>query len=105
MDTRYSAEQTALRRELRDYFARMVSPEQSRELAGAEGGETFRRILRQLGQDGMLTLGWPEEYGGRNYGAVEQLILFEEAWRVHAPFPLITLHSVAPSISHCYYTS
>jgi alkylation response protein AidB-like acyl-CoA dehydrogenase len=98
MDTRYSDQQIALRRELRDYFGRMVTPEQSTELAGAEGGETFRRILRQLGEDGMLTLGWPEEYGGRNYGAVEQLILFEEAWRVHAPFPLITLHSVAPSI-------
>lgn len=98
MDTRYSEEQIALRRELRDYFGRMVTAEQSTELAGAEGGETFRRILRQLGRDGMLTLGWPEEYGGRNYGAVEQLILFEEAWRVHAPFPLITLHSVAPSI-------
>lgn len=98
MDTRYSEKQRALRSELRDYFRRQVSPEMSAQLAGAEGGEEFRRVLRKLGEDGMLTLGWPEEYGGRNYGSAEQLILFEEAWRVHAPFPLITLHSVAPSI-------
>ena len=52
----------------------------------------------RLAEGGWTCVGWPEEYGGRNYGAVEQLILFEEAWRVHAPFPLITLHSVAPSI-------
>lgn len=98
MDTRYSEAQRALRGELRDYFRQLVPPDMSTRLAGAEGGEEFRQLLRRLGEDGMLTLGWPEEYGGRNYGAVEQLILFEEAWRVHAPFPLITLHSVAPSI-------
>jgi alkylation response protein AidB-like acyl-CoA dehydrogenase len=98
MDTRYSDDQAALRAELRRYFQDLVPAEVSTRLAGAEGGDEFRRLLRRLGEDGMLTLGWPEEYGGRNYGAAEQLILFEEAWRVHAPFPLITLHSVAPSI-------
>ena len=59
---------------------------------------SFAALSKKLGSEGMLTLAWPKEYGGKNYGAVEQLILFEEAWSMHTPFPLITLNSVAPSI-------
>ena len=80
MQTRYSEEQQALRLELRSYFKELMTPEVVAEVIGKEGGPTFRRIIRQLGKDGILTLGWPEEHGGKNYTAVEQLILFEEAW-------------------------
>ncbi|OUR93230.1 hypothetical protein A9Q81_15470 [Gammaproteobacteria bacterium 42_54_T18] len=98
MDTRYSKEQVALRHELREYFTGIMTPERVSACIGKEGGPTFRGIVEHLGSDGMLTLGWPVEYGGKDYGAVEQLILFEEAWKTHTPFPLITLNSVAPSI-------
>lgn len=98
MDTRYSEEQIKLRKELRDYFTSIMTPEKVMACIGKEGGPVFRSIIEQLGKDGMLTLGWPEEYGGKNYGAVEQMILFEEAWKTHTPFPLITLNSVAPSL-------
>ncbi len=98
MDTRYSPEQTALRKELRDYFSSIMTPEKVSACIGKEGGPVFRGIIEKLGADNMLTLGWPKEYGGKNYTAVEQLILFEEAWKTHTPFPLITLNSVAPSI-------
>lgn len=98
MDTRYSEEQIKLRKELRDYFTSIMTPEKLMTCIGKEGGPVYREIIQQLGKDGMLTLGWPEEYGGKNYGAVEQMILFEEAWKTHTPFPLITLNSVAPSL-------
>lgn len=98
MDTRYSEEQIKLRKELRDYFTGIMTPEILMACIGKEGGPVFRSVIERLGEDGMLTLGWPEEYGGKNYGAVEQMILFEEAWKTHTPFPLITLNSVAPSI-------
>ncbi|HET8706826.1 MAG TPA: acyl-CoA dehydrogenase family protein [Pseudomonadales bacterium] len=98
MDTRYSKEQVALRKQLRDYFTRIMTPEKVSACMGKEGGPIFRGIVEQLGRDGMLTLGWPSQYGGKDYTAVEQLILFEEAWKTHTPFPLITLNSVAPSL-------
>ncbi len=98
MDTRYSKEQVALRKQLRDYFSGLMTPERVSACMGKEGGPVFRGLVEQLGRDGMLTLGWPEQYGGKNYTAVEQLILFEEAWRTHTPFPLITLNSVSPAI-------
>ncbi|OUS23952.1 hypothetical protein A9Q99_25695 [Gammaproteobacteria bacterium 45_16_T64] len=98
MDTRYSKEQITLRKELRDYFTGIMTPERVSACIGKEGGPVFREIVEHLGADGMLTLGWPVEYGGKDYGAIEQLILFEEAWKTHTPFPLITLNSVSPSI-------
>jgi alkylation response protein AidB-like acyl-CoA dehydrogenase len=98
MDTRYNQQQTDLRQELRQYFSAIMTPEKVSACIGKEGGPVFRGIIEKLGADGMLTLGWPTEYGGRNFTAVEQLILFEEAWKTHTPFPLITLNSVAPSI-------
>ena len=98
MQTRYSQQQQELRLELRDYFTNLMTPEVVQEVIGKEGGPRFREIIRQLGRDGILTLGWPEEYGGKNYTALEQLILFEEAWAAHTPFPLVTINTVGPAI-------
>lgn len=98
MQTHFSEAQQQLRRELREYFQGIMTPEVLAEVVGTEGGKLFREIIRRLGKDGVLTLGWPEEYGGKNYTALEQLILFEEAWSAHAPFPLITVNTVGPAI-------
>lgn len=98
MDTRFSKDQMALRKQLRDYFTALMDPDKVAACMGKEGGPVFRELVRKLGQDGMLTLGWPQQYGGKDYSAIEQLILFEEAWKTHTPFPLITLNSVAPSL-------
>ncbi|MCP5091945.1 MAG: acyl-CoA dehydrogenase [Gammaproteobacteria bacterium] len=98
MDTRYNKEQRELRLELRNYFENIMTPDVVAEVVGKEGGPRFREIIAKLGEDGILTLGWPEEYGGKNYTTVEQLILFEEAWSAHTPFPLITINTVGPAI-------
>lgn len=98
MDTRFSPAQRELRLELRDYFQKLMTPDVVAEVVGREGGPKFREIIARLGQDGILTLGWPKEFGGKEYTTVEQLILFEEAWSAHAPFPLITVNTVGPAI-------
>ncbi len=98
MRTRYSKEQIELRNELRAYFQKLMTPDVVRRVIGREGGPEFRALIEQLGSDGILTLGWPEKFGGRNYTATEQLILFEEAWSAHAPFPLVTINTIGPAI-------
>ena len=57
MQTRYSAEQNELRLELRDYFKKLMTPDVVAEVLGTEGGPVFRDVIKQMGSDGILTLG------------------------------------------------
>lgn len=98
MQTRFSQKQRELSLQLRDYFKKLMTPEVLSEILGKEGGPVFRSIIRQLGKDNMLTLGWPKQYGGQGFTAIEQLILFAEAWSAHTPFPLVTINTVGPTI-------
>ncbi|HSO96851.1 MAG TPA: acyl-CoA dehydrogenase family protein [Acidimicrobiia bacterium] len=95
----YSDEQRALRKELREYFARLLTPEVRAGLGQAgEGSPLFRTIVRQMGADGWLGLGWPPEYGGQGRGAIDQFILFDEVQRAGAPFPFVTINTVGPTL-------
>jgi alkylation response protein AidB-like acyl-CoA dehydrogenase len=95
----YTAEQQALREELRVYFARLVTPEYQAELAESEGGGAlYHRVVRQLGADGWLGVGWPPEYGGQGRSPVEQFIFFDEASRAGVLLPTLTINAVAPTL-------
>jgi alkylation response protein AidB-like acyl-CoA dehydrogenase len=102
MHLAYTPEQEQLRRELRAYFAGLMTPELRAGLTdhGAEygGGQAYREIVRQLGRDGWLVLGWPVEYGGRGGSMIDQLIFTDEAAIAHVPVPFLTLNSVGPTI-------
>src|SRR6516165_1130182 len=56
----------------------------------------LRDMLRQMGRDGWLGVGWPAEYGGRGFGQVEQQIFVNEAARADIPLPAVTLQTVGP---------
>ena len=94
----HSPAQKALRKEFRSYFSQLVSPADREELRNAESGELYRRLIRQQGEDGMLAVGWPQQYGGRGLTQSEQLIRFEEALLAGAPVPFVTLNTVGPAI-------
>jgi len=99
MDLRESPAQAELRTELREYFARLLPPEERRQ-AGAlgAGGPRFREIVKRLGSDGWLGVGWPVEYGGRGLGEEEQFIFYDEVQRAGVPFPLVTVNTVGPTL-------
>ncbi len=94
----YSPEQKALRDELRAYFAGLMTDEERAGLRATEGGETYRRIVRQMGKDGWLGLGFPREYGGQGRTALEQFIFIDELRRAGAPYPFVTLSTVGPAL-------
>ncbi|MEO9140325.1 MAG: acyl-CoA dehydrogenase family protein [Jatrophihabitans sp.] len=101
MQISYSAEHEQLRNELRTYFARLMTPERREALQGDGeygSGGTYKEIVREMGRDGWLTLGWPEEYGGRGGSALEQLIFTDEAAVAGAPVPFLTVNTVGPTI-------
>ena len=91
-------DQHALRRRVRDYFQDLMTPELRASLRGKEGGEDYRNIIRKMGRDGWLAVGWPKEHGGQGYAATEQLIFFEEANIAGAPLPFVTISTVGPAL-------
>jgi 3-oxocholest-4-en-26-oyl-CoA dehydrogenase alpha subunit len=102
MHLAYTPEQERLRQQLREYFARLMTPELRRGLAETGGdygdGQAYRAIVRQLGRDGWLALGWPAEYGGRDGSMLDQLIFTDEAATAGVPVPFLTLNTVGPTI-------
>ena len=93
-----SKEVKALRKELRAYFATIMTPEVKEGCHARESGQIFRDTVRQIGKDGWLALGWPKEYGGRGLGQSEQLAFLEEAYIAGAPIPFVTLGTVGPAL-------
>ncbi|MFD3538067.1 acyl-CoA dehydrogenase family protein [Streptomyces sp. NPDC058662] len=81
-----------LRAELRQYFEDLL-PE-----GVPEDPARQRELLRRIGSDGLLGLGWPIEYGGQGRGPDEQFVLFDEAYRAGAPVSMVTLNTVGPTL-------
>jgi alkylation response protein AidB-like acyl-CoA dehydrogenase len=92
-------EQRALQAEVRDYYKQLLTPEVRAKLTGSGGvGGEQRKVVRQMGADGWLGVGWPKEWGGRGFSAVEQFIWFDESMRAGAPVPMLTINTVGPTI-------
>lgn len=91
---------SALRAELRAYFDGLLTDDVRAGLhaEGETQGPTRTRVLRQMGADGWLGIGWPTEYGGQGRGADAQYILFDESFRAGAPLPMVTITTVAPTL-------
>jgi alkylation response protein AidB-like acyl-CoA dehydrogenase len=99
MEIAYTEEQLRLRRELRAYYDELLTPEVEDQLSHAQGvGPIVRRVVRQMGEDGWLGIGWPKEYGGQGRSAIEQFIFFDESMRSGAPVPMLTINTVGPTI-------
>jgi alkylation response protein AidB-like acyl-CoA dehydrogenase len=111
----YTPGQQALREELRAYFAELMTDERREELTGggsggtptkggvAGGGEygdgvAYKEIVRQLGKDGWLAIGWPAEYGGQARSMLDQLVFTDEAAIAGVPVPFLTVNTVGPTI-------
>jgi alkylation response protein AidB-like acyl-CoA dehydrogenase len=86
--------QQRLRAELRTYF-RDLMPDGP---PPADDPARQRALLRRIGADGLLGLGWPVAYGGQGRGADEQFVFFDEAYRAGAPVSMVTLNTVGPTL-------
>jgi len=98
----YTPGQRELRAELRSYFGELMTPER-REALDANRGEygnglVYKEIVRDLGRDGWLAIGWPEEYGGQARSMLDQLVFTDEAAVAGVPVPFLTVNTVGPTI-------
>jgi alkylation response protein AidB-like acyl-CoA dehydrogenase len=90
MDLRTTTEQEELRRSVRDWLTAHLPwpygtglPPRFDDLA--EAVEFGRRWQAQLAADRWVGITWPEEYGGRGLGALENYVVIEELARARAP--------------------
>ncbi|ULE34476.1 acyl-CoA dehydrogenase family protein [Mycobacterium sp. IDR2000157661] len=99
MEFDYTPEQEQLRKEYRERLEAVMTPERRAAVSGlTEGGAAIGECRRALGAAGLLGVAWPVEYGGSGLTALEQYIFGEEARRVNAPLPMITLNTVGPTL-------
>ncbi|MFM8303859.1 MAG: acyl-CoA dehydrogenase family protein [Actinomycetota bacterium] len=92
-------EQERLRQEVRAYYDELLTPEVRASLVGGGGvGPAMRKVVRRMGEDRWLGVGWPTEWGGRGFTPVEQFIWFDESMRAGAPVPMLTINTVGPTI-------
>jgi alkylation response protein AidB-like acyl-CoA dehydrogenase len=104
MDYRYPPAAEAFRRELRAWLDANLPA----DLKGAyDRGNIVPRDLPRLkawnatmADARYVAISWPERYGGRDAGVMEQVVLAEEMDRAEAPPPLnpIGISNIAPSI-------
>ncbi|MEU7476782.1 acyl-CoA dehydrogenase family protein [Lentzea sp. NPDC042327] len=93
-----TSDQRRLREELREYFSGVMTEQQREAVLTERHGTAYRDLVRRLGADGWLGVGWPTEYGGRGFGQVEQQIFVNEAARADVPLPYVTLQTVGPTL-------
>ncbi len=105
MDFELTPEQKELEQEIDEYLEKLVTPEYEEERIGApEGGSPeqaphFCKIIKKLGEDGWLGIGWPSEYGGQNRSHIEQYIFFDMVFgKYRISIPMLTLNTVGPTI-------
>ncbi|MCX5043272.1 acyl-CoA dehydrogenase family protein [Aldersonia sp. NBC_00410] len=91
-------EQKALQVELRKYFSELISPAEAEIMMTERHGPTYREVIRRMGSDGRLGVGWPKEFGGLGFGEIEQQIFVNEASRADIPLPSVTLQTVGPTL-------
>jgi len=91
-------EQRALQAELRQYFSGLIGAEEAAEMDTDRHGKAYREVIRRMGRDRWLGVGWPVEFGGRGFGPLEQQIFVNEAHRADVPLPAVTLQTVGPTL-------
>lgn len=99
----YTPAQRALREEIRQYMAEMMTPALKQELIDTHGGGPhYMAAVRKMGHDGWLGIGYPKAAGGQERGPIEQFIFFDEVQGCGFPVPILTLNTVGPMImEHC----
>ncbi len=100
MNVDLTDDQKALQRELREYFTNLMTPEVKARTSSAEFEENleYKNLIRQVGSDGWLGVGWPKEYGGKGFTPIEQYIFFNESQAAGCPIPFLTTNTVGPTI-------
>ena len=76
-----TAEERAFKEEARAYLTGLATDADRDEMRHDRHGPAYHRIIKQMGADGWMGVGWPKEYGGQGRGVIEQQVFVNEAAR------------------------
>ncbi len=93
-----TADERAFKDEARSYLTGLTSDDDRVEMRTDRHGPAYHRIIKQMGADGWMGVGWPVEYGGQGRGAIEQQVFVNEAARADVHLPSVTLQTVGPTL-------
>ena len=93
-----TAEQRRLKAEIRAYFHGLADHDAHLDMGTDRHGPTYQKIVRQMGADGWMGVGWPREYGGHGLGEIEQTLFANEAQHADVHLPAVTLQTVGPTL-------
>ena len=66
----FTPEQQRLRATIREYFTGLMTEETRERLRPGAGGSFYKEVIRQIGKDGWLGVGWPKEWGGQGFTGI-----------------------------------
>jgi alkylation response protein AidB-like acyl-CoA dehydrogenase len=105
VDFSYPKPAEDFREEVRTWLAQNLDSELAMPLRPNRGPsfedlDLLRRWNAKLADAGYAAIAWPREYGGRDAGLMEQVVLAEEMARANAPGPVnfIGVPNIAPAI-------
>ncbi|WP_293001709.1 acyl-CoA dehydrogenase family protein [Mycobacterium sp.] len=104
MDFSYPQEVEQVRKELRAWLSANLTEDIIAANRGRGSDETAFQTLRAwnatMADAGWGAVSWPQEYGGRGAGVLEQLVYAEETTRARVPVHLnvIGMNNIAPAI-------
>jgi alkylation response protein AidB-like acyl-CoA dehydrogenase len=93
-----TSEEQAFKQEARAYLSGLVNDDDHDEMRSDRMGPAYHRIIKQMGADGWMGVGWPTEYGGQGRGVIEQQVFVNEAARADVHLPSVTLQTVGPTL-------
>ena len=93
-----TAAERAFKQEARAYLTGLVNDEDRDEMRTDRMGPAYHRLIKQMGADGWMGVGWPKEYGGQGRGVIEQQVFVNEAARADVHLPSVTLQTVGPTL-------
>ena len=91
-------DERAFKAEARTYLIGLVTEADREEMRNNRHGPAYHRIIKQMGADGWMGVGWPKEYGGQGRGVIEQQVFVNEASRADVHLPSVTLQTVGPTL-------
>ncbi len=104
MDYRYPPEAEQFRFEVRAWLDKNLTNEikgvHNRGDIGQADLAKLKAWNKKMADARLVAISWPEGFGGRNAGVMQQVVLAEEMHRANAPAPLnpIGINNIAPSI-------